>query len=323
MRRALSVLVVTACVGAVPAGSAAAAPAQTPEGLANALRNDPVFADPDAKPTLTPAEAGHVRLEIVAKDLGRIKIAVVTTATAGAQGGVRGLADAIDQHLQTRGTLMVIAADNAWLTTSYDRPQLAVAAVRRAFARDDSLEQQLIRAVDGISGVDPGPSGDTSGSAPPEVVHATKGFFDTLAVILWVVGGIIALPFLFGAFALARWLWRASRRRREAVVDTRADTQDRLVELGDRIRELDAEGGTFANDPAGQTAYQGALDAYDRVERLLAEADSPERLARVNAALDEGQRQVAVAKSRVPAAAPAPPSVETQHDQANQAFGRD
>jgi hypothetical protein len=326
------VLVVLALgLAALAAPGSAGGQTQDPAAIAAALRNDPVFADPAAKPTLTPVQAGRVRLAILEKDLGRIKIAIVTPQTAGAQGGVRPLADAIDQKLRIAGTLLVMAGDNAWITTSYNRPQAAVVAVRRAFAGDAPLVDQLVKAVDGIAAIDPGPSGDLERSAPGtpgnNIDDAAEGFINTIKLIFWIVGGIIALPFLFGALALLRAIWRSVRRSREAVVDTRSDTQERIVQLGERIRELDAQAGVFESDPAGQQAYAAALDSYERAERLLAEADSPERLARVNAALDEGQRHITEAKSRANAASgtspPAPTSVDAQREQANKAFGRE
>jgi hypothetical protein len=332
MARTPGLLLVVVALALAALAGPASAPAQTedPAAIAAALRNDPVFADPRAKPTLTAPQAGRVRLAILEKDLGRIKIAIVTTRAAGMRGGVRPLADAIDQELRIAGTLLVIAGDNAWITTSYNRPQAAVVAVRRAFAGDAPLVDQLVKAVDGIAKVDPGPSGDlerSPGAPGTDIDDAAEGFLDTIKLIFWIVGAIVALPFLFGALMLLRAVWRSTRSRREAVVDTRSDTQERIVQLGERIRELDAQAGVFEADPAGQQAYASALDSYERAERLLAEADSPERLARVNAALDEGQRHIAEAKSRANAGTAtspqAPASVDAQREQANQAFGRE
>jgi hypothetical protein len=270
-----------------------------------------------------------VRLAILDKDLGRIKIAIVTRQAALDEGGVKGLADAIDQRLRVPGTLVVIAGDNAWVTTSYDRPQAAALAVRRAFARDGNLAGQLLAAVDGIARIDPGPGGDLEGTQPVasrEIDDAAQGFLDTIQLIFWIVGLVIALPFLFGAFVLVRALWRSSRQSREAVGDQRSDANDELVALGDQIRELDSQAGTFESDLIGQAAYERALGAYERAERLLPAAASPRRLARVRLVLAQGQSHIAAARARLgvesPAAAPAP-AVDAQHDEANKAFGRD
>src|SRR5215218_7972146 len=71
--------VLVALLGA-PAG--ALAQERGPAAIAAALRSDPVFFDPRARPTIDAADAGRIRIRIVEKDLGRIKIAVVSQATA-------------------------------------------------------------------------------------------------------------------------------------------------------------------------------------------------------------------------------------------------
>lgn len=316
---------------AVPATAAA----QTPQRIAAALRADPVFADPQARPTLNAAEAGRVRLEILERELGRIKIAVVRPATAAAAGGVKGLADAIDAQLRTPGTLLVVAGDNAWLTTSYPDPQRAVAAVRRAFAGPGSLADALVRAVRGIARVDPGRGGDLERTQPvvsPEIDDAAEDFLGTIKLIFWVVGVLIALPFAIGGFLIVRAVVRGARSSRQAVADHREDAREQLVGLGEEIRALDTQGGVFDDDPAGQAAYERALGAYERADRLLAQADSPRRVNRVRAALAEGRKHIADARARIGVPAP-PPTVagpaprETAHyalrEEANRAFGRE
>ena len=322
----------TAVAAALAAAAAipATAHAQSATSIAAALRADPVYADARAKPTLSAAQAGRVRLAILEQDLGRIKIAVVTARTAGSEGGVRGLADAIDSRLRTPGTLLVLAGESAWVTTSYPNPQAAVAAVRRAFAGDRPLAVQLVAAVDGIARVDPGPSGDlerTAPGVPREIKDATDDVLDTVKLVFWIVGALIALPFLIGLLLIVRAVWRGRRGSREAMEDDRTDTRDQLVALGDEIRELDAQGGAFEGDPVGQAAYEKALGAYERADRLLPQANSPRRLNRVRTAISEGHRQIAAARQRLGAAAPTAtppaPTHDNLRDEANKAFGRE
>lgn len=336
MRKVLLIflaLAIAAAAGAAAAASPAQAQTDDPRAIAAALRSDPVYADPRARPTLTPAEATRVRLAILEHDIGRIKIVIVRPQAAASAGGVKALADAIDQELRAAGTLLVIAGENAWVTTSYDRPQAAVVAVRRAFAGNAPLADQLIKAVQGIARIDPGPGGDLERTVPvvsPEIDDAAESFLDTIKLIFWIVGAVIALPFLVGALLIVRAVWRSIRRSKEAVGDDRSDTEDLLVQLGERIRELDARAGTFENDPIGQAAYERALDAYERAGRLLPEADSPRRVARVKGVIAEGGQHVAAAQSRIDAAtgtpaqdSPPAASVDAQREAANKAFGRE
>jgi hypothetical protein len=61
---------------ALPAGACAATPAQ----VAKALERDPVVAERGADPGISPQEAGKIRIRIAERDIGRIKVAVVSVA---------------------------------------------------------------------------------------------------------------------------------------------------------------------------------------------------------------------------------------------------
>src|SRR3954469_15547777 len=155
-----------------------AAPARADDDatrLAAALRQDPVHVDPGARGRLSARAAGQVRLRIVHRDIGRIRVAVVSQATKQRAGGLDALANAIAARLQRPGTLLLVAGRDWWLNTSY-APGRVIASAQKAAKGHPGLRRQLIAAVDAIAAADPGPAADptdaggsvaATGSAPP------------------------------------------------------------------------------------------------------------------------------------------------------------
>jgi hypothetical protein len=197
--------------------AAPAAAQDTGAKLAASLEDNPVYADPEAKPTLSRAQAERVRLRIAARAPGRIMIAVVPTALARRTGGVKGLAASIDRSLAVNGALLVIADDNAWVTVSYPAPERAVSAVRRAFAGRGAFADQLVEAVDNLARADPGPGGEGAGGTPGNEPGFTADDVDqAVRLVVLIVVALIAMPFLIVAFLIVR---ARRRRSRTSVTD--------------------------------------------------------------------------------------------------------
>src|SRR4051794_8241371 len=171
-------------VAALALVAPASAYADDADRLAAALKDDPVHVAPSQRARLSPAAAGQVRLRIAGKDVGRIKVAVVSSAATRRSGGLDALANAVAARLQRPGTLVLVAGPHWWLNTSFP-PGGVVAAVREATAKEHGLRRQLLAAVDGIAAADPGPRADPvdaggsvpgTGSAPPPQTVTILGF---------------------------------------------------------------------------------------------------------------------------------------------------
>ena len=215
MRRLLLLLALAGSLAACWPPSASAAP-RTGAELAGVLKDDPVYADPRARPSLTAKQAEGVRLRIAERAPGRIAIAVVSREVAGAAGGVRGLARAIDRDFDVNGALLVIDSDSdsAWVVVSYTDTERAVRAVRAAYSGKGSFADHTLEAVDRLAAADPGPDGQ--GGGPPPVTTTpdiATGVEDAVKTIFIVVGGLIALPLAILLLVLAT---RGLRRRRKA-----------------------------------------------------------------------------------------------------------
>src|SRR4051794_19050149 len=208
-----------------------AAPARADDDatrLAAALRQDPVHVDPGARGRLSARAAGQVRLRIVHRDIGRIRVAVVSQATKQRAGGLDALSNAIAARLQRPGTLLLVSGRDWWLNTSY-APGRAIASVQKAASGRDGLRRQLLAAVGAIAAADPGPGADPtdaggsvpgSGTSPPTSTTAPT---ITVPGLREVGEGAKTGLILFGGACLAAvmafvaWLSvRSLRRRREA-----------------------------------------------------------------------------------------------------------
>ena len=212
MRRLLLLLAVAGSLAVCWPGCASAAP-RTGAELAGVLKENPVYADPQARPSLTATQAEGVRLRIAERAPGRLAIAVVSREVAGAAGGVRGLARAIDRDFNVNGALLVIDSDSAWVVVSYTDTERAVRAVRAAYSGKGSFTDHTLEAVDRLAAADPGPGGE-GGGAPSVTTtpDVATGVEDAVKTIFIVVGGLIALPVVILVLVSVT---RGLRRRRD------------------------------------------------------------------------------------------------------------
>jgi hypothetical protein len=260
--------------------------------IADRLKHRAVYANPDASPTLTRAEARQIDHEIARKDPGRIKIAVVSGAEASDAGGVTALANTLDRRLNAPGTVLVNAGSRTWLVTSYSDTSAATATVQQAFDAHNSLVDSLREAVNGLASVDPDAGSPSSRSSPFGSPPSSTSLNISPLVVLIVVG----VPFLAVGSVMGVRRWRAHAAAHETLEDDIADARDQLVALGDDIRDLDIDTSMPNANAAGKHDYENALVQYQRAERLLGEKVSVRRLARANDALAQGRQFMDVAR---------------------------
>jgi hypothetical protein len=296
------VLMAVAALGAAADASAAA----TAREVAAALRSDPVFVDDSQSGLLTVPQRGQLRLRIVDADIGRIQIAVVAPESAERAGGLRELANAIDQAMPgRRGSLLVTTGSRFHVVTSHAVVNPTAAAISAAVEshRDEGLDAQLLAAVDGIAQVDPGAERDLNN--PPPSAPATPGpsnldddIGEGVRIGLLIVAAAIALPFLIGTVALLM----ALRRRRAAALDRErldeGDTRDGLLALGEELEALDLDVDMPNASPRGREEYERALNLYERANRLLSKDDPSEvEMYEARRAIEEGRNRLAAARA--------------------------
>lgn len=298
MRRWLGVLML------LTATPVAAAQGDRGAEVAAALERDPVYVAPARADRLGIAEQGEVRLRIVRKDNGRIRIAVVPGSWAREAGGAKGLAEAIDAELTLRGALLVVSDREAHVITSHQHATAAATAVQRAFDHGGSLAEQLRRSVDGLAEVDPGPSSDPAPEAAvpdfdvalPDFRGITETVDTGIKATFFVVLGTVVAIFLLVAFLMLRGLRRSRAEEEDVEEDLRAHAEAERVALGEDIVDLDVATAMPNVPPDARKAYERALDAYERSGLALQQADTPRRLRAAADLIATGRRDAAAAR---------------------------
>jgi len=304
-RRLLVAATVFMVLGSLPDAASAGSTARE---VAGALRDDPVYVVESERRQLSVLQQGRVRLRIVREDIGRIQIAVVSPQSAQRAGGLRELANAVDQALPgRRGALILTTGPAFHVVTSHGVVEPTAAALRAAVEsnRREGLDAQLLAAVDGIAEVDPGAGGDVNvpnsgpqappGTSQPDTFADDAG--DSLRLGVLIVAAAVAVPFLLGAMAVVL----AWRRRHEATQDReqleRGDAGEELIVLGEEIRALDLDVEMPNASPRGREEYERALRLYDRANQLLARKDPSEvEIYEARRSLEEGRSRLAAAR---------------------------
>lgn len=302
-------IVAAAALVALSAGAAPARASEYSESLAKKVEREIVYVDRKANPKVSTSEAGAIRLRILRKDLGRIKIAVVPESRSAAEGGTGQLAQAVSQDLGLRGALLVASGSSAHVITSYEDSNSALDAVRRGFAKKGDLGDHLLASVDELAKVDPGPSGDVrgaSGGSNPGTPDFGNGddFFDdindTVRITTLIIGLSIALPFIAIAILIVLRVRRGRKEQEEDWDFAQQGLRNELIALGDDIRALDVDTSMPGVNALALADYEAAVTQYDRANAALERADENPRLyvPEARAALKEGRRRMSDAKVR-------------------------
>jgi hypothetical protein len=304
--RSLARAAAAAAAVALAALPAAAGASDDPARLAEAVERDVVHVDPRVRERLTAAEASRLRVRIARRDAGRIRVLVVPRVAAARNGGLRRLADDVAVRTGLGGALIAVAGPNAWIATTYDSGP-ALSAVQRAMQgrSGERLAPGLLRAVDGIAGVDPGPAGDVVAAPAPApagdggVGEVVEDVGNAIRVVVWGIGGAIALAILT---PLAVFAVRARRRRAESAEDlevARQAAREELVAVGEILRELDLDAEMPSADAGGRDALGRAIDLYDRAGRELQRADTHRRLRRAHRTVARAREEAHLARRRL------------------------
>ena len=257
-------------------GTAAAGPIV--DRAATALRSDPVYVDPAAEKTITPAQAARVRTEIETNAHGPVYVAVLPNGALNEAGGdAVGVADELARELGNPGVYAVVAGGHfRALSTDLGRGEAGKLAAQAFKAHhSDGMAATLVDFVDRVGDARTGKGG--SGRS-----FGNIGLFPIL-----LIGGII----FFGYRKL-----KQRRAQAEDFREVRETAREDLVALAEDVQELEEK--VESNEPAKRD-YLAALDQYSRASGAFDRARTPAQLAPVAEALEEGRYLMASAESRL------------------------
>jgi hypothetical protein len=253
--------------------AAPAAAQDTIDRVAEALRSDPVYVDPDAQGTLSASEADALRSRIE----GDVRVAVLPPSA----GSPKQLAAELRSRLG--GSLAVVAGNTLAVDGSPDVERAATEAVEAH--KGEGAAAVLLDFADRASGAKPSEDDGEGGGGG--------------------AGGLIVLG-LAGAGGAALLVRRRRRRQAEAVefAEVKENARDDLVALGDDIRALDLDIEMPGVPSDARADYDRAVNAYDTADRSWRLARRPRDLEPVGSALEEGRWAMSSAKARLEGAEP-------------------
>jgi uncharacterized membrane protein YgcG len=275
--------------GLLAAGAAAAAlvlagPARAGEQIdaaVAALRNSPVYVDPDAELAVGADDQAALRAKIDTAGAGPVYIAIVKQSAEDEAGGdPDGVLQAIHDGLGRPGTYAVVVgrhlrAGSEGVLPSGEAGRLATDALNAH--RSEGVTATLLDFVDRVAQARrQGNGGDGEPGAGGGVLIA-----------LIVLGG--------GGFLV----WRALRNRRRTqaeLAEVKAAAHDDLIALADDVQKLEEP---VESNPAAKREYEQALADYDKATHSYDRAMRPKELEGVATALEEGRYHMAVAEALV------------------------
>jgi hypothetical protein len=258
------------------AGNATAGPIV--DRAAVALQNSPVYVDPSAEQTITPAEAERLRTEIETKAHGPTYIAVLPNAALNEAGGdAVGVTDKLYRQVGNPGVYGVVAGGHFRALSTDLGPGKAGKLATQAFKahRDDGIAATLSDFVDRVGAERTG-KGDGGRS------FGNIGLFPIL-----LIGGIL----FFG--------YRKLKRRRadaDQFREVRETAREDLVALAEDVQGLEQK--VESNEPAKRD-YLAALEQYSRASDAFDRARTPAQLAPIAESLEEGRYLMASAEARL------------------------
>ena len=261
----LAAVALSPALGARPASAALIA-----DRAVAALRHDRIYVDPRAQYTLDRAEMRQLRSRIAGSHAGPMFVAILPTQAQQELGGDPGaVVRRIRRRLNLPGTYAVVVGASFRATSTDLPPGEGSRFAARAYAAhaDQGVGPTLLDFVNRV--------GDAKTGRSP----GGGGF--PWSVLVTIAAVAAALAVLVG---LERW-----RRRTQVLRPVRRAARDDLASLAAEIRAADHE----RAPPAAEEARAAALACYERAERALDRARSPEDVGPVTAAVGEGRYETA------------------------------
>ena len=288
--------------------------------LAKAMRRNPVQVVGTPSHSLSPPAVRSLRARIRSKDRGRIWIAVVPSSN---EGSARRLSNTLSGYLNADGggTVVVVAGDSVWSSTSWEDGPAATSRLEDAFQNSsEPLASQLRKVVDSFASGDAaadhpqlGSASDTASQSLTQTLTQTqtqpnatttaggaRSSSSSSSPVALIVGLVVlavglGLVLLRGGTHVRR-MRRVSHRHKEEQADLHEQVQADFMKLGDAIQALDIDSSMPNASTQGKDEYAKALDCYQQAERRLKESGDEYQFERATAAVKEGLQHVSAAE---------------------------
>jgi hypothetical protein len=285
-RRAVLAVAGALAVVAVTALPAVAGP--WVDRTAGSLRDDPLYVDPSARPTLTPAAAAQVRARIARTGTPVFVAVLPGQALAEAGGRPARLAAMVAGSLGRPGTYLVVAGGRHGAgSDTLGRGEAAGLAGSAFRAHPGDLRGAVL---DFVGRVDRAAGVPATTAAPREPASGQDAVARDTALQLVLVFALIAALAVFASITARHLGARRGLRRNQEVAEVRAVVEQDLRALGDDLRDLDVDlQAEEAEHPGALAQYSRAYEQLERASEAFERAATVEDMAPVSSALESGR----------------------------------
>ena len=292
--RALPVLAgLVLCLLAGLAGPAWAGP--WVDRAAGNLRDDPLYVNPSARPTLSLPEQERIRARLALVGTP-VFVAILPGQALGEAGGdANRLAGLVAASVGRPGTYLVVAGGEEGAGSNTLARGQASARARAAFRRHPQLATATMDFIARVENAAGTPPATAPPAEPPPGQEDSDG--DTVLLVLLGVAGVVALSVLLALF-------RENRSERRNILsgtqfgEVKAAAQDDLNALAGDLRNLNVDLETEeAGNPQAVNQYTRAYEFLERAEQAFERARSPSDLAPVSSAVESGRYSMAAARA--------------------------
>jgi hypothetical protein len=292
-RAALVLPVLAGLVLCLLAGPAWAGP--WVDRAAGSLRDDPLYVNPSARPTLSlpDQEAIRARLAVVGTP---VFVAILPGQALGEAGGdANRLAALVAASVGRPGTYLVVAGGEEGAGSSTLAQGQAAARAKVAFQQHPELAAATMDFIGRVEDAAGTPPATTAPPAPPPGQQDADG--NTVLVVVLAVAGVVALGVLL-ALGLENRSERRSIRSTTQFAEVKATAQEDLDALADDLGNLNVNlQAAEADNPRAVHQYTRAYESLERASQAFEQARSPADLAQVSSALESGRFSMAAARA--------------------------
>jgi hypothetical protein len=275
------------------AGPAAAGP--WVDRTAGQLRDDPLYVNPSARPTLAMADRERISARLALAGTPVFVAILPAQALAEAGGDANELAEMVGTSVGKPGTYLVVAGAEEGAGSRTLEPGAAPARARVAFRQNPELAAATLDFIERVEDA----AGTTPATAPPPQPppgqEDTDG--DTVLLVLLAVAGVIGLAVLV-ALTLENRSEQRTIRSRAQLAEVKATSQEDLDALADDLRNLNVDlQAEEAGNAQAVNQYTRAYESLERAEQAFEQAKSSGDLAQVSSALESGRYSMAAARA--------------------------
>ena len=259
------------------------------------LRDDPLYVNPSARPTLSLPDQERIRARLAVVGTPVFVAILPGQALGEADGDANRLAGLVASSVGRPGTYLVVAGGEEGAGSNTLARGQASGRARVAFRRHPELATATMDFISRVEDAAGTPPATTPPTEPPPGQEGADG--NTVLLVLLAVAGVVGLSVLLALFRESRTERRTIRSGNQ-FGEAKAAAQDDLDALANDLRNLNVDlQAEEAGKPQAVNQYTRAYEFLERAEQAFEQARSPADLAQVSSAVESGRYSMSAARA--------------------------